>query len=284
MREEPIRILVSSPDASLRLALCSYLSGRYEIRDVAPGPALERELAHRPYDLVIAEYPPRPHGYRRSRGQDTPWFGFRGQDGWYIKTIIITDLSDQDFEVQRLERMANVLDVFPMPLDFKRIHEKIVDVFHQGAEWSRESRREPGVNTGDLSRVLVVDEDPAVCASLSTMMEEEGFQVWVSHDWRKAAEWCREQAFDFMTTEYLFSDATYEEFRELLIRQESPHPLPNVLLVSGIAEMLPAGKFRSYSEVKGALGKPASPEQVLRFAWVFAEPCLGAERLSSVAC
>jgi CheY-like chemotaxis protein len=86
-----------------------------------------------------------------------------------------------------------------------------------------------------MVRVLVVDDDPAVCELLKIMLSEEGHDVRCVDTIGKALDAVRQQQPDVILFDMMLSDGGGEE----LVRQYRLRPLPHARLiaVSGIVDL-----------------------------------------------
>jgi DNA-binding response OmpR family regulator len=52
-----------------------------------------------------------------------------------------------------------------------------------------------------LPRILVIDDDPEVCALLQSLLHREGFPVWTAEDGRSALDMIKNGEFDLLITD-----------------------------------------------------------------------------------
>lgn len=106
-----------------------------------------------------------------------------------------------------------------------------------------------------MSRILVVDDDPAVRGALTRALERRGHEVVLASSGIEGAQLWREAASDLVILDVHMPDM---DGIELLAQLRSLHPTVPILMVSGGAETRKMDLLRS-SELLGAtaqLGKP----------------------------
>lgn len=108
----------------------------------------------------------------------------------------------------------------------------------------------------DQARILVIDDEPAVCALFRRVLSAEGHDVQVAGNGREAMDLFIENTFDLVITDLVMPD---QEGLETIQSLRRKFPDIMILAVSGafdgtqlrVAEMLGAN---------GALGKPVAPQ------------------------
>jgi CheY-like chemotaxis protein len=106
-----------------------------------------------------------------------------------------------------------------------------------------------------MSRILVVDDDPAVRGALARALERRGHQVILASSGAEGARLWREAASDLVILDVHMPDM---DGIELLAQLRSLHPTVPILIVSGGADTRKLDLLRT-SQLLGAtaeLGKP----------------------------
>lgn len=115
-------------------------------------------------------------------------------------------------------------------------------------------------------KVLLAENDPIVLGLLKDFLEEEGFQVKTTFLGKKVISMCREEEFDVLILDMLFSDTDgVEVLRQLQIKLPEVKKNLRILAISGggCVEFLPASYLLGLASKRGAkkfLIKPFSVE------------------------
>jgi CheY-like chemotaxis protein len=110
------------------------------------------------------------------------------------------------------------------------------------------------------TRVLVVDDEPRVLASMARCLRLEGFQVDSAASANGALELCQERSFDVVVLDFIMPGI---DGVELLARIRKIRPLVRAIVLSGqiddsIAEKDIAKRLRDSVEADQFLNKPIS--------------------------
>lgn len=117
-----------------------------------------------------------------------------------------------------------------------------------------------------MTRILVIDDDASVTASIKMMLELSGFAVSVAHDGRSGIKAVEAGKFDLMIVDIFMPDMDGFETLQVL-RQR--HPSMPILVMSGVAFPDPMGKTPHYLSMATKLGaneslhKPFTPQELL---------------------
>jgi CheY-like chemotaxis protein len=115
------------------------------------------------------------------------------------------------------------------------------------------------INAGKpVWRILVVDDEPAVCGAIKMMLEHDGHQVQTANNGREALSLLEEGRFDLVTTDFAMQgmkgDALAAAIKQRLPRQP-------VLMITAHTEMLRASG-NPLTGVDFLLGKPFKMQEL----------------------
>ncbi len=167
MKTEPSILVVDDEEDTCRNLHDILTDLGYHVETAHDGPSALELVGRRPYDVALLDLKmPGMDGltlYReiKKRRADTV-------------AIIVTAYASSTTAEEALS--AGAWQILPKPVDFPRLL-GLVD------------------KALDQPLVLVVDDDPDLCANLWDLMRERGFRVSVAHDERAAAQRLRDQAY-----------------------------------------------------------------------------------------
>jgi CheY-like chemotaxis protein len=168
MNRAGARVLVVDDDVDTCRNLSDILTDLgYQVDTAHDGPSAIELVRRRPYDVALLDL--------RMPGMDglTLYRELRRLRAETV-AIVVSAFAGKDTAAQALA--AGAWQVLAKPVDFPRLLGLVDQVV-------------------DQPLVLVVDDDPDLCANLQDLLRERGYRVAVAHDEAAAAERLRDQAF-----------------------------------------------------------------------------------------
>jgi CheY-like chemotaxis protein len=110
----------------------------------------------------------------------------------------------------------------------------------------------------DVWRILVVDDEPAVCQSIKMTLQYEGHKVQTANSGKEALALLEENSFDLVTTDFAMSEMKGDALAAA-IKQRWPD-LP-VLMISGNA-IISKSSGNPLTGVDLVIGKPFSLQEL----------------------
>jgi len=109
-------------------------------------------------------------------------------------------------------------------------------------------------------KILVVDDEPMVSASIKMMLKYYGHEVWTVNTGEAAIALCKTQQFDLIITDYYMPDMKGDELTAIIKRD---WPGQKILMISAFGfEVLSPGK--STGGADAVLTKPFPMETLLK--------------------
>jgi two-component system, cell cycle response regulator CpdR len=84
-------------------------------------------------------------------------------------------------------------------------------------------------------RILVVDDEPAVCDAIKMMLKFDGHEVQTAHGSKEALSLLEQGKFDLVTVDYALAGTKGDELAAV-IKQRLPHQ--PIIMITAYAEML----------------------------------------------
>lgn len=110
------------------------------------------------------------------------------------------------------------------------------------------------------TRLLLVDDDPRVLASLERTLRREGYEIHTAESPHEALRALAERPFDVILADYKMPGMTG---LELLGRAAQRRPETARLLISGWSDQVPRAALQA-AGVRALLEKPWDPEELRR--------------------
>jgi CheY-like chemotaxis protein len=101
-------------------------------------------------------------------------------------------------------------------------------------------------------RILVVDDEPAVCDAIKMMLKFDGHEVQTANGSKEALSLLEQGKFDLITVDYAMVGMKGDELAAL-IKQRVPHQ--PIIMITAYAEMLKSSGS-SLTGVDGIISKP----------------------------
>jgi CheY-like chemotaxis protein len=126
---------------------------------------------------------------------------------------------------------------------------------------------------GTAKRVLVVDDEPDICAFLKEVMESAGMQVDTAMTAEDALGLFGENAYDMITLDCFMPGTSGVALHQTLSRvygfgkrlpSTMPQRLPPVLVITGYSQDADVREMAFGERIVGLLQKPVSSQELLR--------------------
>lgn len=272
------KILIAEDNRAFRMMLNLVFSEQYEVQTVDNGVALEQALGKGDYDLLISDLNlPVKNAASVLRVYERQEKETRGSDSRLIPALIVTGMEMDCEEVQSIQRLVNVKEVFQKPVDVKVLKRRVDDLLRIEEVQPICSQICRAVDA--MPHVLVVDDEPDIRQYIYAILDASGIQATTCATAEEAARLCSQNVYDLVLLDYVLEDGMADELLDRLPEATKGTRMPWVMIVSGFQDSLSMDRFAKYPMVKNILAKPFDPAgliQQVKAAVASEAPCFQA--------